>query len=270
MSIDPKKLNKNGGDTVYLTEEVNGYPAGTALVTRKTMELKGQTVVMVADGNPDSRAFAINDLSKLSLTSPDGAATDDAEGDTALEGPVYDYFQAYSDLNNEVVQAFMVEYISNNGTDDLESLEMLLALNDLQVGETLSVEQVAQLYSSLMETTGQDVPEEVTAILNPTKPDPKAAAKAKAEANKKAADDKKKAEANKKEEPKPAPKAAAKDETPATVDKASWTPLKMDALTLTGAMLPIFAANPDNFDEVVAFAVRQVKAAAAVPNPKSK
>lgn len=272
------------GTQLVITSKFKDYEGGTVVNLERVIPVQGKPMAMVAV--PGARPFAI-DPTLLDVAGGAAPAPAVVQEDDGISGPVMDLLIQVAPMDNQFMLNFAGAYIQTFGREDVSFLSEMLAAAGIPVGQTLTVQQAAKIADEFYNTFGIPVDPFVTAALNaapavqvaapvvPPQPVQAAvvpgvppapvvpqvqipAAPVVTPAAQVAA-----APAPTAEEAPAKRTRAKKGETPKVgrVDKETWTPGRIDALRLAGVMMPIYAENPDGFDDVLDMAVKMLQAA---------
>ena len=272
------------GTQLVIASKFKDYEGGTHVNLERVIPVQGKPMAMVAV--PGGRPFAI-DPALLDIAGGAPAAPAVVQEDDGVSGPVADLFMQVMPMDRQFAVTFVGQYIATFGRDDVSFISEMLSNAGIPVGQPLTAYQAAKIADEFYNTFGLPVDPLVTAELAnapavpqvaapvippqpvqaavvpgvppaPTVPQIPAAPVV-APVPQVVAAPAPAAEA----EEKPKRTRTKKGETPKVgrVDKDTWTPTRIDALRLAGALMPFYAENPDAFDESLDMAVKMLQAA---------
>lgn len=231
-----------------------GHPAGTVAELKEIVNVSGLIMSMVAlPDQPDVKPFSMHPK----MFSP-AEGTTATGGEQSIEGAVLDLFMNHANMEHQLALNFIGAYIAQGDKDDVGTISLLMDQNDLKVGKPWTMAQTAKLYADFLELFELEGDDLIDTVL------------AEEEAKVKAAAKKPPAQTTTAAKPTtlaPAPKPSATvpaAEAKGRVDRDSWTPTRMDAFRAAGLLMQIYSESPDNFDAIIALAVRMVKQADTV------
>lgn len=269
------------GTQLVVAQAFKDYEANTVVnLQRNDLVVQGKPMAMVAV--PGGRPFAI-DPALLNLAGSTPAAPAVVQEDDGLSGPVMDLFLAVMPMDRQFSLNFVAAYIGTFGREDVSFFSEMLGNAGIPVGQALTAYQAAKLADEFYSTFGLPVDPLIAAELaNPpqvpvapvTPPPPVQAAVIPGVPAAPVVPPVPQIPAAPVVPPVPQAAPAAEEapakrtrakrgETPKVgrVDKDTWTPGRIDALRLAGVMMPIYAENPDAFDEILEMAVKMLQAA---------
>ena len=271
------------GTQLVISQKFKDYEAGTVVNLGRVVPVQGKPMAMVAV--PGGRPFAI-DPALLDVAGGASPAPTVVQEDDGVSGPVMDLFLQVMPMDRQLSLNFAGTYIQTFGREDVSFFTGMLEAAGIPVGQPLTACQAAKIADEFYNTFGVPVDPLVTAELANPPAAPQVAAPVAPPRPVQAATvpgvppapvvppvpqipaapvvtpvaQVTAAPAAEEEKPK---RSRKKGETSKVgrVDKDTWTPARIDALRLAGVMMPIYAENPDGFDDVLDMAVKMLQAA---------